>query len=404
MSMNSMRRWTLALGALALGLAAPVAAAAQTVKIGVILSYSGAAGGSVIAELMDQAIKLYVKQNENKLGGVKVELIRRDDTGIAPDTAKRLAQELITRDKVQFIAGLIYTPNANAIAPLATEAKVPVVIMNAGTSSTMRLSPYLARVSFTLWQSSYPLGQWAAKQPGSKKAFTAVADYGPGIDAEQAFTKAFTEGGGQIVGSVRMPPTNPEMTPFLQRAKDAKPDMLFVFVPAGTQATAIMKIYGDLGMPQAGIKLIGPGDITPDEELANMGSLQTDGIITMHHYSAAAKRPENVTFVADWKKEYGANSTPSFYSVAAWDGMDAIFHAIRAQNGRVDGDRSMELLKNWQNPASPRGPVRIDPVTRDVIQNEYMRRLEKVDGKLANVEFETIPQVKDPWPAFNPPK
>lgn len=403
MNLHFPRRALLTLGALAIGLALPAAAGAQTVKVGVISSYSGAAGGSVIADLMDKAINLYMKQNAGKLGAVKVELVRRDDTGIAPDTAKRLAQELITRDKVQFITGLIYTPNANAIAPLATEAKVPVVIMNAGTSSTMRLSPYLARVSFTLWQSSYPLGQWAAKQPNTKKAFTAVADYGPGIDAEQAFTKAFTEGGGQIVGSVRMPPTNPEMTPFLQRAKDAKPDVLFVFVPAGTQATAIMKIYGELGMPQSGIKLIGPGDITPDEELPNMGDLKTDGIVTMHHYTANAKRPENAAFVDAWKKEYGANSTPSFYSVAAWDGMDAIFFAIRAQNGRVDGDRSMELLKNWQNPASPRGPVRIDPVTRDVIQNEYMRRLERVDGKLVNVEFETIAQVKDPWPQFNPP-
>jgi branched-chain amino acid transport system substrate-binding protein len=401
--MQFIRRWHWAIAALALAWAAPLAANAQTVKIGVISSYSGAAGGSVIADLMDKAMNLYIKQNASKLGAVKVELIRRDDTGISPDTAKRLAQELITRDKVQFITGLIYTPNANAVAPLATEAKVPVIIMNAGTSSTMRLSPYLARVSFTLWQSSYPLGQWAAKQPNTKKAFTAVADYGPGIDAEQAFTKAFTEGGGQIVGSVRMPPTNPEMTPFLQRAKDAKPDVLFVFVPAGTQATAIMKIYGDLGMPQAGIKLIGPGDITPDEELPNMGNLSPEGIITMHHYTANAKRPENVAFVAAWKKEYGDASTPSFYSVAAWDGMDAIFHAIRAQNGRVDGDRTMELLKNWQNPASPRGPVRIDPATRDVVQNEYMRRLEKVDGKLVNVEFETIPMVKDPWPQFNPP-
>ena len=184
----------------------------------------------------------------------------------------------------------------------------------------------------------------------------------------------------------------------------SKPDVLFVFVPAGTQATAIMKIYGDLGMAKAGIKLIGPGDLTPDEELPNMGGIaSTDGIITMHHYTANAKRPENLAFVDAWKKEYGPNSSPSFYSVAAWDGMDAIFTAIRAQNGRVDGDKTMEILKTWQNPASPRGPVRIDPETRDVVQNEYMRRLERVDGKLVNVEFETIPMVKDPWPQFNPP-
>jgi branched-chain amino acid transport system substrate-binding protein len=403
MKFQSITRWALTGAALLLALAAPVPSDAQTVKIGVISSYSGAAGGSVIADQMDKAINLYMKQNAAKLAPIQIELIRRDDTGSAPDVARRLAQELITRDRVQFITGLIYTPNANAVAPLATEAKVPTVIMNAGTSSTIRLSPYLARVSFTLWQSSYPLAQWAVKQPNTKKAFTAVADYGPGIDAEQAFTRGFTEGGGEIVGSVRMPPFNPEMTAFLQRAKDAKPDVLFVFVPAGTQATAIMKIYSDLGMPQANIRLIGPGDIVPDTELPNMGNLATDGIVTMHHYSAAAKRPENVAFVDAWKKEYGANATPDFFAVGAWDGMDAIFHAIRAQNGRIDSDRTMDLLKNWQNPASPRGPVRIDAETRDVVQNEYMRRLERVDGKLVNIEFETIPMVKDPWPRFNPP-
>ena len=389
--------------ALAVAFALPAAAIAQTtVKIGVLLSYSGPQGGAQIADLMDKAIKLYMKQNEGKLGNVKIELIRRDDTGPAPDVAKRLAQELITRDKISILTGLIYTPNANAVAPLATEAKVPVVIMNAGTSSTIRLSPYLARVSFTLWQSSYPLGQWAAKQPGGKKAFTLVTDYGPGIDAEQAFSKGLTEGGGQIVGSARMPFATTDFSPFLQRAKDAKPDLLFVFVPAGAQATAVMKTYAELGLPQANIRLIGPGDITPDDQLPNMGDVPT-GIITMLHYSAAATRPQNVAFIAAWKKEYGADSTPSFFSVGAWDGMDAIFHVVRAQSGRIDANRTMELLKNWQNLESPRGPVRIDPATRDVVQNEYLRRLERVDGKLANVEFETIPMVKDPWPQFNPP-
>ncbi len=405
MAISFKRSWmsSAAAALAALVCATPVPALAQTtVKVGLILSFSGQ--GASIAEQMDKAIRLYTKQNEGKLGNIKIELIRRDDTGPNPDVARRLAQELITRDRISILTGLIYTPNANAVAPLASEAKLPVVIMNAGTSSTIRLSPYLARVSFTLWQSSYPLGQWAAKQPTIKRAYTAVTDYGPGHDGEAAFTRGFTEGGGQMVGSVRMPlAQNVDFTPFMQRVRDARPDTLFVFVPAGPIATAVMKAYSDLGLPQAGIRLIGPGDITPDEELPNM-TQAPEGIVTMHHYSAAATRPQNRAFVEAWKKEYGANSTPSFYSVGAWDAMDAIYFVARAQNGRIDGDRTMQLLRNWQNPDSPRGPVRIDPETRDVVQNMYLRRLERVGGQLANVEFETIPMVKDPWPQFNPPR
>src|SRR5229473_3056247 len=237
---------------LALAMAAP--AAAQTVKIGVILSYSGPAAS--IGEQLDNAIKLYVKEHEKELPtGVKVEIIRRDDTGPNPDVAKRLAQELITRDKVQFLTGVIWTPNANAIAPLTAEAKVPFVIMNAAGVNTTRLSPYVARTSFTLWQSCYPLGGWAAKQ-GMKKAYTLVSDYAPGFDGEAAFTKGFTQAGGEIVGSARVPLKDPDFVPFVQRARDAKPDVLFVFAPSGKQATAVMKAYGDLGLAAAGITAV----------------------------------------------------------------------------------------------------------------------------------------------------
>ena len=392
-----MRIWTRIAAAGMFALLGVGGAQAQTVKIGVINTYSGplAAAG----DQMERGIKLYLKLHEKELPpGVKLELIRRDDTGPKPEVAKRLAQELITRDHVQLLTGVIWTPNALAIAPLATEAKVPFIIMNAGTAMITTKSPYIVRLSFTLWQSSYPLGPWAAKN-GIKKVYTAVSDYGPGIDAEQAFTKGFGDAGGQIVGGVRMPVTNVDFVPFLQRAKDAHPDAVFAFVPAGKEATSFMKAFGDLGMPQAGIKLIGPGDITTDEELQGMGDVAL-GTITMHHYSAAAKRPANEAFVKAYKAEFGADQEPGFMVADSYDSMAAIFHVIEAQKGKIDPDKTIALLKGWKDD-SPRGPIMIDPETRDIVQNEYMRKVEKVNGKLANVEFETIPMVKDPWKEIN---
>ena len=369
------------------------AAPAQTIKIGVINSFSGPF--ATLGDLMDKAMKLYVKQNADKLPpGVKVELIIRDDGGPNPDKAKQLAQELIVRDKVQFLTGVVFTPNALAIAPLTQEAKVPFFIANAGTSVITERSPYIARFSFTLWQSSYPLGAWASRR--YKTAYIAVSDFAPGHDSEAAFERGFTEGGGKIVGKVRIPLANPDFVPFMQRVKDAKPDVLMAFTPAGRQATQMMKAYGDLGLDKAGIKFIGPGDITTDEELPNMGDVAL-GVITMHHYSAAATRPANKAFIAAWKKEYGEKSTPSFMSVGQWDAMDAIYYAIREQKGKLDPDRTMALVKKYKNANSPRGPILIDPETRDIIQNEYMREVKKVGGQLANVEFETFEQVKDPW-------
>ncbi len=392
-----MRFWKSLIATAAVALL-PWAATAQTVKIGIINTYSGP--NATLGEQIDNAIKLYTKEYEKNLPpGVKIELIRRDDTGPNPDVAKRLAQELITRDKVNMLAGVVWTPNAAAIAPLATEAKIPFMIMNAGTAAISTMSPYIARVSFTLWQSSHPFGIWAAKN-NIKKAFIAVSDYGPGHDAEAGFEKGFTDNGGQIVGKVRMPLANPDFVPFMQRIKDSAPEALFVFIPAGRQATALMKAFGDLGLDKAGIKLIGPGDITTDEELPNMGDAAI-GVITMHHYSAAATRPANQAFVQAWKREYGPNTTPAFMAVGGWDGMAAIYHAVREQKGRIDGDKTMALWKGWKNDQSPRGPIMIDPETRDIVQNEYVRRVERVGGALANVEFETIPMVKDPWKVIN---
>ena len=388
-------------GACAAALLAVNAAHAQTVKLGIVDTYSGPFAS--VGEQLDRGIRLYMKLHEKDLPpGVKLEIIRRDDTGPNPEVSKRLAQELITRDHVNLLAGTIYTPNALAIAPLATEAKVPFIIMNAGTAVITTKSPYIARVSFTLWQSSYQMGVWAAKN-GLKKVYTAVTDFGPGIDAEQAFTKGFTDNGGTVVGSVRTPLANPDYVPFLQRAKDASPDAVFAFVPGGKDATAIMKTFGDLGLKKAGIKLIGPGDITTDEELQSMGDVALD-VVTTFHYSAAATRPANVAFVKAYKAEFGANEDPGFEVVGAYDGMAAIFHVIKEQNGKIDPDKTMALLRGWKDDNSPRGPIMIDPDTRDIVQNEYVRRVEKVNGRLANVEFETIPMVKDPWKVLNPPK
>jgi branched-chain amino acid transport system substrate-binding protein len=375
---------------------------AQTVKVGVINTYTGplAAAG----DQMERGIELYVKLHQKDLPpGVSIELVKRDDTGPNPEVAKRLAQELITRDKVQLLTGVVWTPNALSIAPLLTEAKVPLIILNAGTAVITTKSPYIARVSFTLWQSSYPLGSWAAKN-GLKNVYTLVSDYGPGIDAETAFTKAFTDGGGTVSGSVRMPVTTPDFVPFLQRAKDAKPDAVFCFVPAAKAATAFMKAFEDLGLRAAGIKLIGPGDITTDEELPNMGDVPL-GVVSAGVYSDAATRPENKAFLAAWKREYGTSAIANYNSVFGWDGMTAIFDVINRTKGKFTSDQAMTILKGWKGAKSPRGPISIDPDTRDIVQNVYIRRVEKQpDGTLANIEFETVPNVKDLWKEFNPPK
>ena len=388
-------------GAAALGLSVPMTANAQTiVKVGVINSRSGflAAAG----DEMQKGIDLYAKLHMTDLpAGIGIEVINRDDDS-SPEVGKRLAQELITRDKVNILLGLVGSPIAAAIAPLTAEAKIPLVLTNAAGVAIPRISPYVARVSFTQWQTAMPLGKWAASQ-GWKKASTAVSDFIPGHDAENAFTKGFTDAGGQIVSVVRFPPSNADFAPFVQKVKDARPDVLFIFVPGGTQSTAMMKAIRDLGIREAGIKVVATQDLVADEELPNMGDAPI-GLVTAGNYSAAAVRPANAEFVAAWVKEYGAKSAPDFLSVGGWDGMAAVFDVIKQTNGSFTGDQAMAILKGWKNANSPRGPISIDPDTRDIIQNIYMRRTEMRDGKLANVEFETIADVKDPWKELNPPK
>ena len=294
---------------------AAFSANAQTVKIGIVNSFSGflAAPGDEMQKGMD----LYAKEHMKDLpAGVTIEIVKRDD-GTNPEFGKRVAQELITRDKVDILLGVMGSPAAAAIAPLTAEAKIPLVITNAGGVGITRISPYIARVSFTLWQTGLPLGKWSAQQ-GWKKAYTAVSDFIPGHDAEGAFTKGFTDGGGQLIGSVRFPTNNPDFAPFVQKVKDAKPDVLFIFVPGGTQATAMMKTIKDLGLREAGIMVVGTQDLVPDEELPNMGDAPV-GLVTAGNYSTAGDRPANAAFLAAWNKEYGPKSIPDFFSVGGWD-------------------------------------------------------------------------------------
>jgi branched-chain amino acid transport system substrate-binding protein len=304
---------------------------------------------------------------------------------------------------VQLLTGVVLSPVATAVAPLTAEAKVPLVLSYAAAGVNIpRLSPYIVRVTFTLWQESYPMGTWAAEQ-GWKTAYTAVTDFIAGHDAEAAFTKTFTDAGGKIVGADRYPLGNPDFTPFVHRIKDAKPDVAFIFVPAGTQATAMMRAINDLGLREAGIKIAAPQDLLPDEELPNMGDMPL-GLITSGTYSVAGKRPANEAFLAAWKREYGDKAIPDFFSVDGWDGMAMIFDLVKATKGKFTADEAMAFFSQWKNPDSPRGPIAIDPATRDIIQNIYIRRVEKVDGKLANIEIAMIPMVKDPWKELNPAK
>ncbi|HXX11989.1 MAG TPA: ABC transporter substrate-binding protein, partial [Burkholderiales bacterium] len=328
------------------------------------------------------------------VAGRKVELIVKDTTGPSPDIAKRLAQELITNDNVDFLAGFGFTPNALAVAPLATEARKPMIIMNAATSIITTRSPYIARVSMTLPQVTAPLASWAIKN-GIKSVYTLVSDFGPGIDAETTFKKTFTEAGGKIVGSVRVPLRNPEFAPFLQRIKDAHPQAVFIFLPgSGEQPVAFMKGFSERELNKTGIRLIATGDLTEDGALETMGDTPL-GVVTSHHYSAAHESAQNRAFLKAYADIASPGTRPNFMAVGGWDGMAAIYEVIRKLNGQIDGDKAMEVLKGLRLD-SPRGPLVIDPETRDPVQTVYIRRVQKINGKPYNVEFEQIPEVKDP--------
>lgn len=368
-----------------------LAQAQGVVKLGLIAAFSGPFadyGGQIYG-----GMKAYMKQHGDTVAGKKIEVIQRDTTGPAPEVAKRLAQELVTRDNVDFLVGFGLTPNALATAQVATEGKKPMIIMNAATSIITTKSPYIARVSMTLPQVTQPMAIWAARN-GIKNVYTVVADYGPGLDAEAAFTKAFTAAGGKMVGSVHTPLQNPDFAPFVQRVKDAKPEAVFLFLPAGAQGVAFMKAFKERGLAEAGIKLIATGDITDDGVLDAMGD-PVIGLTTSFHYSAAHDSPENRAFIKAYQEANGTRLRPNFMAAAGYDGMAAIYEALKKTGGSTDGDKIMAALKGmtWM---SPRGPIMIDPETRDVVQTVYIRKVEKAKGELYNIEFDKFPDQKDP--------
>jgi branched-chain amino acid transport system substrate-binding protein len=383
-----MLRRTLILGAGTAALMAAVsgAQAQQTIKVGLILPLTGPF--TSIGRQVEMGAKLYVQQKGNTVAGRTIELLVKDDGGVA-DATKRTAQDLIVNEKVNVLAGFGLTPLALATAPLATQGKVPAVVMAAGTATITEASPFIVRTSFTLPQATEPMADWAAKN-GIKKVVTLVSDYGPGIDAEKAFTGVFTKAGGQVE-SLRVPLANPDFSPFLQKVTDAKPDALFVFVPAGVGAQ-FMKQFVERGLDKSGVKLIGPGDVTDDELLNGMGDAAL-GAITTHHYSVAHDSPENKAFVEAFKKANN-NMRPNFMAVGGYDGMHLIYEGLKKTNGQ-GGQALIDAMKgmSW---TSPRGPISIDPQTRDIIQNIYVRKVERKDGELYNVEFATIESVKDP--------
>jgi branched-chain amino acid transport system substrate-binding protein len=368
------------------GAAVTAGQAQESVKIGLILPMTG--GQASTGKQIDNAVKLYMQQNGDTVAGKKIEVILKDDAAL-PDNTKRIAQELIVNDKVNIIAGFGVTPAALAAAPLATQAKVPEVVMAAGTSIITERSPYIVRTSFTLAQSSTIIGDWAVKN-GIKKVATLTSDYAPGNDALNFFKEHFVAGGGEIVEEVKVPLANPDFAPFLQRMKDAKPDAMFVFVPAG-QGGNFMKQYAERGLDKSGIKVIGPGDVMDDDLLNDMGDAAL-GTVTAHIYSAAHPSAMNKEFVAAYKKAFSAR--PGFMAVNGYDGMHLIYEALKKTGGKADGDDLIAAMKGmkWE---SPRGPISIDPETRDIVQNVYIRKVEKVDGELYNVEFQTFEAVKD---------
>ena len=363
--------------------------AQETVKIGLILPYSGQFADT--ATQIDNGIKLYMKQRGDTVAGRKIEIIRKDTGGVAPDVAKRLAQELVVRDKVDILAGFALTPNAMAASDVSDQAKKFMVIMNAATSIITTKSSYSTRTSMTLPMVGETMGGWAHKS-GIRKTYTMVSDFGPGHDAEGAFHRAFKAAGGEIVGSVRMPVANPDFSAFVQRAKDLNPESIFIFVPGGAQPAALGKAFAERGVDPTKIKIMGTGEVVDEQAVKSMGDAAL-GIITAWHYDFNHDSKMNKDFVAAHNAEFKRN--PDFFSVGGYDGMHLIYEAMKKTAGKTDGEALIAAAKGlaWE---SPRGPVSIDPETRDIIQTIYIRKVEKVGNDLRNVAFDKVEKVKDP--------
>jgi branched-chain amino acid transport system substrate-binding protein len=370
------------------------ASAEDLVKVGLIAPLSGPF--SALGDSIDRGARLYEKVHGKEVPAVQV--IRRDDAGV-PDNTRRIAQELIVRDGVKVLTGIALSPQGFALAKIATEAKVPVALMNATTSSLTRSSPYFVRFSYTQWQTAYPMGVWAAKH-GIKVAASLVADYAAGTDSEAAFKKGLEENGGKVVSAVRAPAVTTDYLPFMERLKSEKPEAVFIFVNNG-RMPAVAKAFNDAGLREAGVKLIGPGDNALDDELPNMPP-DVVGFISAATYTAVNKNDGNIEFVKAWKAEYGADSLPNVTAVSGWDAMSAIYATVKELGPGADGPALLKSLSNWKGTSSPRGIVSIDPQSRDIVQPIEMNKVELVNGKPGNVTFEEEPPQKDPWKMFNP--
>jgi branched-chain amino acid transport system substrate-binding protein len=364
--------------------------AQQTVKIGLVLTSSGQFADA--ANQMDNGVKTYMKMHGDTVAGKKIEIIRKDTGGPAPDVAKRLSQELVVRDKVDILAGYVLTPNAMAAGDVSAEAKKFMVVMNAATSVVITKSPYMIRTSVTLPQVMETFGTWAATKGGIKQSYSMVTDYGPGHDAEAAFTSAFKAAGGSMAGSVRFPVANPDFSAFVQRAKDIAPESIFIFIPGGAQPAALGKAFAERGIDLKKTRVLGSGETTAEAALKSMGDTAL-GIITAWHYDYTMDNKLNRAFVKEYNAMHGRN--PDFFSIGGYDGMHAIYETLKKTKGKTDADTLIGAAKGlkWE---SPRGPMMIDPDTRDVVQNVYIRRVQKVGNELVNVPFDMIPMVKDP--------
>jgi branched-chain amino acid transport system substrate-binding protein len=375
---------------------APAAVAAQeVVKVGVMMSQSGPF--ALFGEQTRRGMELYLDEVGGKCGSARIELIYRDEAG-GPDKAKALTQDLIVRDRVQFLTGFNLTPTAFAIAPLVTEAKMPTLITVAGAGVITRRSPYIARVSFTLWQHAWILGEWAARN-GIKEIVIAYSDYAAGTDTRDGFKAAYEKAGGKVTAEMAMPMQTPDYSIYIQKIRDMKAGAVFFFAPTGPSGTSFVKTFSAMGMPAAGVKLITTA-VVDEMELGNMGE-QALGTVSVWHYSPHLDTPDNKRFVGQWKKKFPA-SLPTFMDVTAYDGMHAICDVVRKLGPKFDGDQAMSVLRGWKSATSARGPIQIDANDRDIVQNLYVRRVEKVPGGYGNIAFETLPAVKDPWKALNP--
>jgi branched-chain amino acid transport system substrate-binding protein len=383
------RQLLLGAAALSAGVLPSAARAAEPLKVGLIVPMSGPFAST--GRQIEAAVKLYQQQNGASVAGRAVEILLKDDGGLAPDVTKRLAQELVSRDKVQVLAGFGLTPLAFAAAPVATQAKVPMIVMAAATSVIPQRSPYIVRTGFTLAQVTAPLAQWAGKNK-IRNVVTLVSDYGPGLDAEKVFARGLAEGGGKVVDSLRAPLRNPDYAPFLARVKDLKPDALFVFVPSG-EGAAVLKQFTERGLAAAGIRLICTGDVLDDDLMASIGPAAA-GVVSSHHYSAAHPSAENKAYVDAFGKA-NKGMRPNFHSVGAYDGMHLLYQALRQTGGDSDGDKLLAAMKGmaW---TSVRGPVGIDAATRDIVQTVYIRKAEPSGGSWYNVEFDQVEKVRDP--------